>query len=205
MTGSIMAFVVTCILIELTPGPNMAYLAVLSASEGRRAGFAATLGVALGLLIVGLAAAFGLTALINSQPWAYEVMRWGGIGYLLYLAWEGWRGAEEASSESIGAPEGVRTFFMRGLITNLLNPKAAVFYLAVLPPFIDAARGVLAQSIWLSLIYVAAATAIHSTIVVLAGSARPYLEDRVLSRWVRRALSVALALIAVWFAVATRR
>ncbi len=72
----------------------MAYLAVLSASVGRRAGFAATLGVALGLLIVGLAAALGLAAVISNSRWLYEMLRWGGALYLLWLAWEGWRGDE---------------------------------------------------------------------------------------------------------------
>ena len=75
----------------------MAYLAVLSASKGRRAGFAATLGVALGLLIVGLAAALGLTAIIANSRWVYEALRWGGVFYLLWLAWEGWRRQEKTS------------------------------------------------------------------------------------------------------------
>jgi hypothetical protein len=75
----LLAFTATCLVIEVTPGPNMAYLAVLSASKGRRAGFAATLGIALGLLIVGLAAALGLTAIITNSRWVYEALRWGGV------------------------------------------------------------------------------------------------------------------------------
>ena len=70
--GTLLAFAVTCLVIELTPGPNMAYLAMLSATKGRRAGFAATLGVALGLLVIGLAAALGLTALIANSRMLYE-------------------------------------------------------------------------------------------------------------------------------------
>ena len=84
---TLLAFAATCLVIELAPGPNMAYLAVLSASKGRRAGFAATLGIALGLLIVGLAAALGLTAIIANSRWVYEALRWGGVFYLLWLAW----------------------------------------------------------------------------------------------------------------------
>ena len=94
---TLLAFAATCLVIELAPGPNMAYLAVLSASKGRRAGFAATLGIALGLLIVGLAAALGLTAIITNSRWVYEALRWGGVFYLLWLAWEGWRGQEKTS------------------------------------------------------------------------------------------------------------
>ena len=81
----------------------MAYLAVLSATMGRRAGFAATAGVAFGLLIVGLGAALGLAAVISNSRWLYEALRWGGALYLLWLAWEGWRGEEETSPGKAGA------------------------------------------------------------------------------------------------------
>jgi threonine/homoserine/homoserine lactone efflux protein len=83
------SFALMSFVIELTPGPNMAYIAVLSAGQGRRAGYAATLGIALGLLVIGLAAAFGLAALISSSRLFYEVLRWGGVAYLLWLAWDG--------------------------------------------------------------------------------------------------------------------
>ena len=196
-------FALTSIVIELTPGPNMAYLAVLSAGHGRRAGLAATLGIALGLLIIGLAAALGLAALISSSRILYEALRWGGVAYLLWLAWDGWRDATETSAART-KNDGIDTaFFMRGLITNLLNPKAVVFYIAVLPTFVDAASSVLGQTVILSVIYVLIATALHTAIVSLAGAARPFLEDPDRSRIVRRTLSVALAMIAIWFAFST--
>jgi len=93
--------------------------------------------------------------------------------------------------------------FMRGLITNLLNPKAVVFYIAVLPTFVDAAGSVLGQTVILSVVYVVIATALHSAIVSLAGAARPFLEDPDRSRIVRRTLSIAPAMIAIWFAFST--
>ena len=197
------AFALTSIVIELTPGPNMAYLAVLSAGHGRRAGLAATLGIALGLLIIGLVAALGLAALISSSRILYEALRWGGVAYLLWLAWDGWRDATETSAARTKS-DGIDTaFFMRGLITNLLNPKAAVFYIAVLPTFVDAASSVLGQHVILSGVYVLIATVLHSAIVSLAGAARPFLEDPDRRRIVRRTLSVALAMIAIWFAFST--
>jgi threonine/homoserine/homoserine lactone efflux protein len=199
------AFVLTCVIIELTPGPNMAYLAVLSAGNSRRAGFAATLGIALGLLIVGVGAALGLAALISSSSLLYEGLRWGGVAYLLWLAWDGWRDATETSPARTEGNRIETAVFVRGLITNLLNPKAAVFYVAVLPTFVDAARPVLRQTVFLSMIYVFVATTIHATIVSLAGTARPFLEDPDRSRIVRRVLSLALGAIAVWFAFSTAR
>lgn len=98
--GTLSAFAVTCLVIELTPGPNMAYLAILSATKGRRAGFAATLGVALGLSIVGLAAVLGFTALIANSRMLYVILRWGGVVYLLWLAYEGWYGEEDITRHS---------------------------------------------------------------------------------------------------------
>lgn len=78
-------FVIASILIELTPGPNMTYLAIVSASEGRKAGFATVIGVALGLLTVGVAAALGLSAIIANNEIVYQGLRFSGIAYLFWL------------------------------------------------------------------------------------------------------------------------
>jgi threonine/homoserine/homoserine lactone efflux protein len=201
---TLLAFILTCLVIELTPGPNMAYLAVLSASTGRRAGFAATLGVALGLLIVGLAAALGLTAVIARSRLAYEALRWAGVLYLFWLAWEGWRGEEGGSpGKTTLAPEDSK-YFLRGLVTNLLNPKAGIFFVAILPTFVDESRPLIAQTVTLSATYVAVATVVHSAIVLLADAARPWLEDRQRSAIIRRLLSLLLLAIAIWLLFATR-
>ena len=197
------SFALTSLVIELTPGPNMAYLAVLSAGQGRRVGFAATLGIALGLLIIGLASALGLAALISSSRFLYEALRWGGVAYLLWLAWDGWRDATETSPSRMQGDDANTQYFVRGLVTNLLNPKAALFYVAVLPRFVEAGRPALWQTVFLSVVYVVIATAVHTTIVSLAGAARPFLEDADRSRVVRRTLSLVLAAIAIWFAFNT--
>jgi len=193
------------LVIELTPGPNMAYLAVLSAGKGRRAGFAATLGVALGLLVVGLAAALGLTAAIASSRLLYEGLRWAGVLYLLWLAWEGWRGEEETSPGIATVDPAESKFFLRGLITNLLNPKAGVFYVAILPTFVDETRPLIGQTVMLSAVYVTVATAVHSAIVLLADAARPWLEGGRRSTLVRRVLSLMLVGIAAWLFLATHQ
>jgi len=183
----------------------MAYLAVLSAGKGRRAGFAATLGVALGLLVVGLAAALGLTAAIASSRLLYEGLRWAGVLYLLWLAWEGWRGEEETSPGIATVDPAESKFFLRGLITNLLNPKAGVFYVAILPTFVDETRPLIGQTVMLSAVYVTVATAVHSAIVLLADAARPWLEGGRRSTLVRRVLSLVLVGIAAWLFLATHQ
>lgn len=196
-----LSFVITCLIIELTPGPNMAYLAILSASNGRRAGFAATLGIALGLLIIGIAAALGVATLISNSEPAYQLLRWGGVAYLLWLAWDGWKKEPETSpGQALSATQNIK-FFKRGLIVNLLNPKAAVFYVAILPSFINTASHTVVQAIILTFSYVIVATLIHSMIVALAGTAQKILENEKRRMIARKALSAALAGIAVWFAI----
>lgn len=193
---TLLSFALASFIIELTPGPNMTYLALVAASEGRRAGFATVAGVALGLAVIGLAAAFGVAQLVSASPLAYETLRWAAVAFLFYLAWDGWRDSGETAAASTDERG---KFFTRGLVTNLLNPKAAVFYVAVLPTFIDAGRPVLAQAVTLTLVYVAVATFIHAMIVVAAGTLEPFLNDPRRERIARRTLSALLALVAVWF------
>ena len=200
-TSTLFSFALASFLIELTPGPNMTYLALVSASEGRRAGFATVAGIALGLATIGLAAAFGVAQLVSASPLAYETLRWAGAAFLLYLAWDGWRHGAQVEAEE--RPHG--TYFLRGLATNLLNPKAAVFYVAVLPTFIDAGQPVLRQTVTLTLTYVAVATLVHAGIVALAGAAEPFLNDPRRERVVRRTLSALLAAVALWFGWSTAR
>lgn len=195
------AFVLTATIIELTPGPNMAYLAALAATQGRLAGFAAVAGVALGLTIVGVLAALGVGALVQSSPVLWEALRWGGIAYLLWLAYDTWRGEEAVEAAATGA---LFATFRRGLITNLLNPKAAVFYIAILPQFLSpAASSPMVEAVTYSIIYVAIATAIHAAIVTAAGALQPFFADEARQTVARRGFALTLLGIAIWFAVST--
>jgi threonine/homoserine/homoserine lactone efflux protein len=201
-----LAFALTAFLIEITPGPNMTYLAALSLSHGVPTGFAAVAGIAIGLMCYGVAAALGLASLIDSSPVLYEVLRWGGVLYLLWLAWDAWNSQSDASSETIEGNSRPWLAFRRGLITNLLNPKAAVFYVAVLPEFVRPDGGSLVtQTLLLSFIYVGIATGIHSAIVALAGSVQEIVAAGERRRLVRRGLALMLAGIAIWFAMTTGR
>ncbi|MBL4803443.1 MAG: LysE family translocator [Alphaproteobacteria bacterium] len=200
--GTYLSFIITCTVIELTPGPNMGYLAVISASEGRRAGFAATIGIALGLLVVGLATALGAAAVISNSDIAYQALRLGGILYLLYLAWDSWK--EEPENSPARVAEQNSRYFKRGLIVNLLNPKATLFYVAILPGFVIDTSSVAVQLTTLTIIYVLVATLIHSTIVMLAGTAQAFLNNAKRRLLTRRIFAVTLMLIAFWFAYETR-
>lgn len=194
------AFATTSLLVELTPGPNMAYLALVAATEGRAKGYAAVAGVALGLAVVGALAAAGLAALVAGVPAAYQALRWGGAAYLLWVAREGWRNAARVDEAVAGTTAGQQ--FRRGIITNLLNPKAFVFYVAVLPTFLPSAPA-LSDVGALTAIYVAVATGVHAAIVTLAGTLRRWLDHPARERIVRRGLALALAGVAVWILALT--
>jgi len=201
----LLAFALTSAIIEVTPGPNMTYLAALSLTSGMRTGFAAVAGIALGLATYGVVAALGLAAVIEHSPLLYGILRWGGVAYLLWLAWETWSSEREISPDATDGPDGEPfVAFRRGLITNLLNPKAAVFYVAVLPEFIRPGAGsVMAQTLALGAIYVTIATAIHAAIVTLAGTLQSKIATPDNRRTIRRLLALALVAIAIWFALTT--
>ena len=201
----LLAFALTSLIIEITPGPNMTYLAALSLSSGLRTGFAAVAGIAIGLMTYGIVAALGLATVIDNSPLLYSLLRWGGVAYLLWLAWQTWSSERETSPEATDGSDGQPWLaFRRGLITNLLNPKAAVFYVAVLPEFIRPGGGsVMSQTLTLSVVYVSVATAIHSGIVALAGTLQSTIGASNNRRTVRRLLALALVVIAIWFALTT--
>lgn len=205
--ATLLAFALTCVVIEITPGPNMAWLAALSLSRGWRTGLAAVAGVALGLSVYGIAAALGVAVIIENSSFLYEALRWGGVAYLLWLAWDAWSTADEVAPEDAHGGDHERiSAFRRGLITNLLNPKAAVFYVAMLPDFVDVGAGrIAAQTLTLSAIYVAIATLIHAGIVVSASRLRSVIDEPAQVRRIRRLLALALAAIAIWFAFSTTR
>jgi threonine/homoserine/homoserine lactone efflux protein len=132
----LLAFILTSLIIEMTPGPNMAYLAVLGASRGRIAGFSAVLGVALGLALLGIAVGLGAGSLILNNRLAYESLRWAGALYLCWLAYDSWKeGRRPAASTPISPFCFVH--FRRGFVSNILNPKAALFFIAVVPEFLN--------------------------------------------------------------------
>ncbi len=124
------------LLLELTPGPNMAYLAALAVARGRAAGLYATLGVTLGLSAHALVTVFGAGALIQHYPWLYEALRWVGVAYLFYLAWEGWLAESDNLPERLSARSDGAPLFLRGFLSNVFNPKSILFFVSVVPSFV---------------------------------------------------------------------
>ena len=133
-----------------TPGPDMLLIASRSVSQGKTSGFATLAGIQVGTYCHALAAALGLSQLFLVVPVAYDVVRYAGAAYLLYLAWQAFRSSGAILTPVAGGrryPIGV--VFRQGLLTNLLNPKMALFVLALFPQFVDPNAGSVAVQILL--------------------------------------------------------
>lgn len=163
----------------LTPGPNMVYLASRSISQGRGAGLVSLGGVAVGFLCYLTAAACGLSALFEQVPAAYTVVKLAGAAYLAYLAWGMLRpgGASPFDAREL-APHSRPRLFAMGLMTNLLNPKIALMYAALLPQFISPTSGsTLLQFAQLGAVQIVIAVTVNGLIVLAAAKVSGYLRE----------------------------
>ncbi|HDR9071436.1 TPA: LysE family translocator [Burkholderia vietnamiensis] len=204
---TLIAFGLVSLGMALTPGPNMLYLISRSICQGRRAGLVSLGGVALGFVFYMFCAAFGITALLLTVPYAYDALRFCGAAYLLYLAWQALRPGGRSAFEVRQLPHdsGARLFAM-GFVTNLANPKIAVMYLSLLPQLISPAYGsVLAQSLALGCVQIAVSVSINALIACMAGSIAGFLAGRPLwARTQRWLMGTVLAGLAVRIAVESR-
>jgi threonine/homoserine/homoserine lactone efflux protein len=194
--------------IVLTPGPNMIYLISRSITQGPAAGIVSLGGVALGFVFYMLCAAFGITALLFAVPYAYDALRFAGAAYLLWLAWQALKpnGRSPFQVKKL-AVDGPCKLFAMGFVTNLLNPKIAMLYLALLPQFIDPAVGsVLTQSLVLGAIQTVISVGVNAMIALTAGSIAIFLGTRptwlLLQRWL---MGTVLAGLAVKMAFEAKR
>jgi threonine/homoserine/homoserine lactone efflux protein len=188
---SLALYAVACVLLALTPGPNLMYLISRTLCQGRTAGIVSLAGTTTGLLFYALAAAFGLTAVFVAVPLLFDIVRWAGAAYLLWLAWDAVRprGSGGLFARRDLPPIAPRVLYRTGILTSVLNPKVALFYLALFPQFVDPARGsVLLQSLVLAAVQIAIAFAGDLLFVLAAASVARWLAERpawvTAQRWV---------------------
>jgi threonine/homoserine/homoserine lactone efflux protein len=207
-TAALLAFALLSLGLALTPGPNMLYLVSRSLAQGNRAGVVSLLGCQAGSAVIMLGAAAGVTAALLAVPYAYDALRLGGAAYLLWLAWQSVRpGGAPLFAPRPMPSEPAGKLFVVGMATAALNPKVALFYVAVLPPFMDPAAGNLfAQAVLLGSIQIIVCTLFDGALVWGAGGVSRFLATRPLwlaaQRWV---VGGALALLAVKLATDDRR
>ena len=197
-TTNLIAFASLAVAVVLTPGPNMIYMISRAITQGRVAGMIAFSGVAVGFVVYLLCAALGLTAIVFAVPYAYDVLRFAGAAYLAWLAFEALRPGGKSPFQVKSLPvASTRRLFLMGLFTSLLNPKMAIFYLALLPNFIDPAGNVLTQSLALGSLHIVISITINTTIAFAAGAIAAFLTARpkwlLAQRWVMGTMLGALA------------
>jgi threonine/homoserine/homoserine lactone efflux protein len=205
---SLALFSLACLMLTLTPGPNLLYLVSRTLCQGRRAGMVSLAGTSSGFLFHVVAAALGLSAVFVTVPLLYDAMRYLGAAYLLWLAW----GALRPGGHDLFAPrplplDSPLRLFRMGLLTSALNPKLAMFYLSLFPQFIDVTRGsVFTQALALGCVQIGINTLGDMCFVFAAGTITSRLARRPLwtavQRWV---LGGVLAGIAFRLAADTRK
>src|SRR3979490_1427954 len=205
---SLLGFALLSLGMVLTPGPNMIYLISRSITQGPAAGIVSLGGVALGFVFYMLCAAFGITALLFAVPYAYDALRLAGAADLRGVSWQAikpnGRSAFQVKKLKVDGP---RKLFAMGFVTNLLNPKIAMLYLALLPQFIDPVQGsVLTQSLALGFIQIATSVSVNALVALAAGSIALFLGTRptwlLVQRWL---MGTVLAGLAVRMALETKR
>lgn len=167
---TLLLFVPVALALNITPGADMLFCLGQGLRSGPRAGVAASFGIAAGSFLHSLAGGLGLAALIAAHPLAFETIRWAGVCYLLYLAIRSF--VAPAIRLEPGAVDGMKAgqAFRHGVLVSLLNPKVAIFILALVPQFVDPGAGsVLVQFLILGLVFNIGGTVVNLLIGAFAG------------------------------------
>jgi threonine/homoserine/homoserine lactone efflux protein len=207
-------FLLATLALNLTPGPDMLYVIARSVGQGRRAGVMSALGIGGGTLVHMAALALGLSTLLLSVPVAYDAVKYVGAAYLAYLGVRTLLSRGSMLDESGDDVEGeralaqnqevnYRAIFRQGVITNVLNPKVALFFIAFIPQFVDPANGPIGwQVLLLGLIFNTSGTLVNSGVALIAGlfGDRLRTSKRVstVQRWFTGTVFVGLAVRLVW-------
>ncbi|PZQ66981.1 MAG: lysine transporter LysE, partial [Variovorax paradoxus] len=201
-------FSLAALVLVLTPGPNMIYCVSRALCQGRAAGLISLGGVLLGFVVHLLAAALGLTALLAAVPFAFDAIRLAGAAYLLWLAWQAVRPGGTAPFQARVLPaDPPGKLFSMGFVTNVLNPKVAMFYLSFFPQFLHPEKGsVLLQSLQLGLVQIGISGAVNCALVMGAARITAFLSRS--EAWLRAqrwVMGSVLALLALRIAMPERK
>lgn len=207
MQNTLSTFLVLCFLLTITPGADTALVLKSSMGGGRKLYIATICGICVGLLFHATMSSLGLSAVLQKSAKMYSIIKILGAGYLIYLGirglYEAWRMGQRTQnvSKSTGLDRQVLisplTEFRNGLLTNVLNPKVAVFYLTFLPQFVDIQKNVFLQSVGLSLIHIA----MSFIWLYLIGQFVTYFKDQLAKLAVRRSVETATGLALLAFGI----
>lgn len=175
---SIFTFIIASSLISIAPGPDNIFVLTQSALYGCKSGVIATLGLCTGLMVHTIAVALGVAAIFQTSNLAYNILKFVGGAYLVYLAWEAFSAQPSNLQSSSGASLSAKGLYFRGIIMSITNPKLSIFFLAFLPQFTNSQGGNLViQFLILGVIFIIVALTIFCGVAILAGSLGSWLKN----------------------------
>ena len=197
--ANLIVFMTATLALNLTPGPDMLYVIARSVGQGQKAGVVSALGIGAGCLAHTFAAAFGLSALLMSSAVAYDVVKYAGAVYLIYLGVCALVSKSQFEQQAELKPASLSSIFYQGVVTNVLNPKVALFFLAFLPQFAKAENGSIAwQIIFLGFLFNISGTLVNIVVASLGGRIGKALKHRPafaqMQRWLTGGVFIALGL-----------
>jgi threonine/homoserine/homoserine lactone efflux protein len=195
-------FLAATLALNLTPGPDMLYVITRSATEGRAAGVVSALGIATGCVVHTLAVALGVSGLLAAVPVAYALLRYLGAAYLIYLGLRRLIGPSRIHAPAATQSAGLWGVYRQGVLTNVLNPKVALFFLAFLPQFVDRATvGVSLAIAALGTLFNMSGTIVNVLVALAASGAARWTRRPALALWASRVsgcVFVGLGLRLAW-------
>ncbi|KIU51801.1 MULTISPECIES: LysE family translocator [Bradyrhizobium] len=200
------SFLLTTLIVVASPGTGVLYTLAVALTRGSRASLAAAFGCTLGIVPQMIAAMLGLAAILHTSAMAFAALKWGGVVYLLYMAWQALRERGALAVDTEIKPRSNGRVIVTAILINILNPKLSIFFLAFLPQFIavDEAHP-LARMVELSGVFMAMTFAVFAIYGLFAASVR----DRVITRpkvmaWLRRSFAAGFAVLGAKLAFAER-
>ena len=194
--NSLLFFMIATVTLNVTPGPDMLYVIARSVGQGRAAGVVSALGITAGCFVHLLAVTFGLASLMKEVPTAYEVVKFTGAAYLIYLGVRTLTSRRQKQIATSIREARLRTIFTQGVITNVLNPKVALFFLAFLPQFVRRENNVAAQIIFLGILFNTSGTLVNITVALVASYMRIQFKTRTrdssILRWLTGGIFIGL-------------
>ncbi|TDQ42633.1 LysE family translocator [Aureibacillus halotolerans] len=167
----VLSFLGVAILVTLAPGPDNLFVLAQSMTYGKRAGFATSLGLCTGLLGHTAAAALGISAIVYQSAFAFQVVKWAGALYLLYLAWRAFAERHEEQGADKLKNQSSYALYRKGIVMNVLNPKVSLYFLALLPQFVSVEQGsVPLQMMVLGGLFILQAIVVFTVLSMFAGT-----------------------------------
>lgn len=196
--NNLILFVLAGLTLNITPGPDMMFIITRSVSEGTRSGVISSLGIAAGSLIHTMAVAFGLSALLIAVPAAYEIIKYAGAAYLVYLGIRMFFSKQNITLNDKTKPVKMHSVFLQAMLTNIFNPKVALFFLAFLPQFVNPEGNVTLQLILLGLLFNFNGTIVNILVALSAGRLGKFIKLRLnnssVFKWITSSVFIGLGI-----------